>query len=371
MKNKLTLLTLLALICSLFIVLPVSANDITITTEDSVNPLETVAEEDTLEITSSTIDNTPYPTDIRYETVGSKRYIHKTYTLSEDTPMESLILAPYEEDGYYWENTEVLHKVTISNVQSKTATETVCLTSPSDDEQEILKELPSTIQYQEAGYQGTLLLNSSAIKIVPGEQDSYHYSYTVSATREHRNLPSNDMAQIPKSITQNGTTYTLSTVDWCPAEREGSSGYSDYITNYTAIAHYTGTATTSGVTTSDYLVTADYTGDVVKPTPDTLIYTIVYEGSIIPPIPVPSPPYLLIAFASLLVVLLALLLFLKLKGNTKIYIVEHGVPKLYRRTRITPSSPIINIEGLEECKLQIVLTKRLVDRLPERKVYLE
>ena len=364
MKKKRILLAVLALICTLFTVLPVSASGIAVTTEDFVAPLEYETGEDTSE-------NTIYPTDIRYESAGSKRYIYKTYRLSEDFPLESLIASPYEEDGYYWKNNEVLHRETISNTQTKEATETVNLTTVSQDPQEIVKEFPLTISYQEAGYEGTLLLDSSSLQITPGKQESYHSSYTVSASREYPNLPSNDMAQIPKSITQNSIAYTLATVDWCPTAREGSSGYSDYITQYTATAHYTGTAVTSGVTTEDYHATADYTGEVIKSAPNTLIYTIVYKGSIIPPIPVPSPPYLLIALATLLLILLALWLFLKLKGNTKLYIIEHGVPKLYRRTRISADNPIINIEGLEECRLQIVLTKRLVDRLPQRKVYLE
>ena len=66
----------------------------------------------------------------------------------------------------------------------------------------------------------------------------------VSATRSYPNLASQDTANIPKSIEEDGRTLTLQNIDWRTDNTTGMSGYA-IGDRYTAVATYTGTATSS------------------------------------------------------------------------------------------------------------------------------
>ena len=120
----------------------------------------------------------------------------------------------------------------------------------------------------EDGYTGTLVLDTSSIKV---EAAGYKTSTkTVTATRIYPSLSDADVSFVPKSITDNGRTMELTDVQWHEAD-----GF------YHASATYSGKVSSKYATS--YIVTADYAGEVVRTTMDDTIYTAIFSGTPIQP----------------------------------------------------------------------------------------
>ena len=120
----------------------------------------------------------------------------------------------------------------------------------------------------EDGYTGTLVLDTSSIKV---EAAGYNTSSkTVTATRTYPNLSDADVSFVPKSITDPGRTMELADVQW-----QESDGF------YHASATYTGKVSSKYAT--GYIVTADYSGEVVRTTMDDTVYTAIFSGTPIQP----------------------------------------------------------------------------------------
>ena len=111
--------------------------------------------------------------------------------------------------------------------------------------------LPQTKEFiTEDGLAGTLALKLDTVKVeVAGYGSS---TKSVTATRTYPGLADQDTQYIPKSITDNGHSLTLQTVNW---QTEGDG-------HFTAVASYSGSATSSYV--KGYTVTADYAGTVSR-----------------------------------------------------------------------------------------------------------
>ena len=76
---------------------------------------------------------------------------------------------------------------------------------------------------------------------------------------------------IPKSVSDNGHSLTLQTVNW---ETEGDG-------HFTAVASYSGSATSSYV--KGYTVTADYAGTVSRINLNKIRYVAIFEGTALEP----------------------------------------------------------------------------------------
>ena len=87
---------------------------------------------------------------------------------------------------------------------------------------------------------------------------------------------SQDTANIPKTIEDNGRTLTLQGIDWQTDNTATTDGYA-LGDRFTAVATYTGTATSSYVT--GYTVTADYAGTVSRIALNKTRYVAIFEGT--------------------------------------------------------------------------------------------
>ena len=103
----------------------------------------------------------------------------------------------------------------------------------------------------------------------------------VSATRSYPNLASQDTANIPKTIEDNGRTLTLQNISWQTDNTASMDGYA-MGDRFTAVATYTGSATSSYVT--GYTVTADYTGTVSRIALNKTRYVAIFEGTPLEPV---------------------------------------------------------------------------------------
>ena len=169
--------------------------------------------------------------------------------------------------------------------ESRQHTETVSLQSKSKDMESVLALLPQEKEFiTEDGLSGVLTLQLDTVQVeVAGYGSS---TREVSATRSYPNLASQDTANIPKTIEDNGRTLTLQNISWQTDNTANTDGYA-MGDRFTAVATYTGSATSSYVT--GYTVTADYTGTVSRIALNKTRYVAIFEGTAIEPLaPLPD-----------------------------------------------------------------------------------
>ena len=220
---------------------------------------------------------TSYPTSVTRSEDGAE--IHKVYDLSPEQDPAGIPRSDFEQDGFHYTLTDLLQQE-LPEHESRPHTETVSLESKSKDMESILTLLPQEKEFvTEDGLSGTLALQLDTVQV---EAAGYGSSTReVSATRSYPNLASQDTANIPKSIEEDGRTLTLQNIDWRTDNTTGMSGYA-IGDRYTAVATYTGTATSSYVT--GYTVTADYTGTVSRIALNRVRYVAIFEGEPLEPV---------------------------------------------------------------------------------------
>jgi hypothetical protein len=211
-----------------------------------------------------------YPIDVTETFDGDRRTIMKTYEIGENENPDDIPRESFIRDGYTYTLTDIT-KTAIADAESSEHIETVEINSASKSLAEILKLLNETMDYTADGFSGILTLDVSSIKITDTAKTSS--SYTQTLTREYPNLSGNDTSFIPKTVTENGATYTLAGVDW---KTQTMGDVEDYHITYTGTAKYTRTATSTKVT--GYTVSAEYKGTIAKLN-NSLIYTAYFSGT--------------------------------------------------------------------------------------------
>lgn len=223
-----------------------------------------------------------YPTSVTQSEDGSE--IRKIYDLSpEDDPL-GISRSDFEQDGYHYTLTDLL-KQELPEHEERQHTETVSLQSDKKDMESVLALLPQEKEFvTEDGMIGTLELQLSTVQV---EVSGYGSSTRkVTATRSYPNLVNQDTANIPKTITDNGRTLTLETLQWQTDNTASLDGYA-LGDRFTAVATYTGSATSSYV--KGYTVTANYTGTVSKINLNTVRYVAIFEGTPLQPVESSKP----------------------------------------------------------------------------------
>ena len=212
------------------------------------------------------------PVSVDEYTENSIPRIRKVYrlALSEDPaliPSES-----FERDGYEYSLLDITQKTELS-VQTREYSVPVTRDSDTGDLSVNLKRLDGQKEVKtDDGFSGVLELDHTSVDVqVKGYKTS---TKTVSSSRTYSNLSDADMSFIPKSISENGRTLTLSDVQWRTEEDW------DGAPRFTARVSYTGTATSRYAT--GYTVSANYTGSVTKTSCDVITYTAVFGGTKLP-----------------------------------------------------------------------------------------
>ncbi len=218
-----------------------------------------------------------YPTSVTRSEDGSE--IRKVYDLSPEDDPAGISRSDFEQDGYHYTLTDLL-KQELPEHEERQHTETVSLQSDKKDMESVLALLPQEQEFiTDDGLIGTLELQLDTVQVeVAGYGSS---TKKVSATRSYPNLVNQDTANIPKTITDNGRTLTLETLQWQTDNTASLDGYA-LGDRFTAVATYTGSATSSYVT--GYTVTADYTGTVSHIALDRVRYVAIFEGTPIQPL---------------------------------------------------------------------------------------
>ena len=217
-----------------------------------------------------------YPTAVTQSEDGTE--LCKMYDLGPEDDPAGIPRSDFEQDGFHYTLVDVL-KQELPEQESRQHTETVTLESKSKDMESVLTLLPPEKEFvTEDGLSGTLSLQLETVNV---ETAGYGSSTReVSATRSYPNLASQDTANIPKTVEEDGRTLTLQNIQWQTDNTAALGGYA-LGERYTAVATYTGTATSSYVT--GYTVTADYTGTVSRIALNKTRYVAIFEGTPLEP----------------------------------------------------------------------------------------
>ena len=139
----------------------------------------------------------------------------------------------------------------------------------------VLALLPQEREFiTDDGLMGTLTLRLDTVQVEPSGYGTA--TKEISTKRSYPNLAEQDTQYLPKTITENGKTLTLTDIQWQTDNTANMDGYA-VADRYTAVATYTGSATSSYV--KGYTVTADYTGTVSRIALNRVRYVAIFEGT--------------------------------------------------------------------------------------------
>jgi len=231
----------------------------------SVADEQTAAEEETAQL---------YPIDVAENTENGVRRIVKSYELNADENPQDIPRGSFSYGGYEYTLTDVV-KLKMVELETRDHKETVTISTETKELEQILPLLAPTIEFEaEDGFAGTLTLDLLSVKVgVAGTKTS---SYTMTVTREYPRLSSNDTSLVPKTVTENGKTYTLASVEWLGGNTVAVD-YDELAEYYTAVAAYTATGTSTKVT--GYVTTAEYGGILSRITQGATIYEAHFEST--------------------------------------------------------------------------------------------
>ena len=224
-----------------------------------------------------------YPTSVTRSEDGVQ--IRKVYDLGPEEDPAGISRSDFEQEGFYYTLTDLLKQESPER-EERFHTETVTLDSKNKDMESVLALLPTQREFTtDDGLTGTLSLKLDTVQVnVAGYGSS---TRAVSATRSYPNLSGQDTSYIPKTITDNGRTLELASIDWQTDNTANEDGYA-VGDRFTAIATYTGSATSSYV--KGYVVTADYSGTVSRIALNKVRYVAIFEGvPLVPTEPDPTP----------------------------------------------------------------------------------
>ena len=214
-----------------------------------------------------------YPTEIKTLELDGETLIVKSYQVPEGFDVTRLT-EPFESNGVKYEMREILMDTLPGETESKTVSKTVTIESESDDEDELLALFDESMEFEEDGYSGQLLLDARSIETEADETEPYRYLLT--ETREMMGMDRNDTYYIPKTACKNGVTLQLADVQWTPMGY-GASGGALTPNLFSAKATYSGYAT--GYKPTSYIATATYTGQVQRAIEGDLLYSVVFGRS--------------------------------------------------------------------------------------------
>lgn len=224
-----------------------------------------------------------YPVDVQMSADGLT--IKKIYDVPKTTSPDQIPQDDFDRGDMHYTFRDML-RIEMPDIDRKVHTETVTVSSSSDNANDVMALLPKSKAVTTGdGYSGTAYLDVSSISTKVSGTESV--SAALRTTREYPNMPNMDMTVIPKTITENGSTLTFSTIDW-KSENEETDNLGTAETRYTATVTYTGTSTSSR--TTGYTVTAQYAGEVSHRNNEAMRYIVIYTGAPIPPQQTIEPP---------------------------------------------------------------------------------
>jgi len=218
-----------------------------------------------------------FPSRIDEFEENGRRTIILTYLLEDEENPESIPRTGFIVDGFEYSLFNIMRN-SQTDLESIEYTKTIEIQTSTQDINIIMGLIDEKIEHTtEDGFSGTLHLDWRSIQSeAAGTRTD---SFNVSATRTYPNLSSVDTSLIPREITDNGRTLTLSDVQWKTSDTEVVN-YTQISSRHTATATYTGRG--SRTVTTGFITTAEYTGLLNKVNAGQPVYTAVFYGVELP-----------------------------------------------------------------------------------------
>ena len=263
------------------------------------------------------------------------------------------------KDGITYKLEDIIEKEN-TKIVSRNKEITKELLVNTNDKYKVLNMFKQELNVKEDGYTGTLKIDNNSVTIKPN--DSYREEYKVYYEKEYKNVKSNELNNIPKTIKKDNVTYYLVDPVWEISQTQIIDGQAVPVL-YNGVMKYEAIKERTVVT--NYIATVKYNGKLEKEVVDTVTLTMKYtevptqkieekqetkRNNIIPTI----------ATGTGIIICSGIILISR--KNVFIYNYQNNSWKLVRKTKVKASEKLVDITPQDEDisrKYKIVLKNDL------------
>ena len=194
----------------------------------------------------------------------------KTVKVNQSEDCKNELEKEINNDGITYKLEDIIEKEN-TKVVSRNKEITKELLVNTNDKYKVLNMFKQELNVKEDGYTGTLKINNNSVTIKPN--DSYREEYKVYYEKEYKNVKSNELNNIPKTIKKDNVTYYLVDPVWTVSKTQIIDGQ-DVPVLYNGVMKYEAIRERTVVT--NYIATVKYNGKLKKEVVDTVTLTIKY-----------------------------------------------------------------------------------------------
>lgn len=286
--------------------------------------------------------------------------VFATDVKKEDTIIKSIVINKTDENNFLnllddtieidsiKYNLQNKERLELETTNSKTEEQTKTLELSTNKKDKILDSFEESIKYDDGEFSGDLYRQDNSLKITPIKHGKYEKVFTID--KQYTNLNKADLDYIPKEITEDGYTYSLTKCEWNIAENEN-------IQNISMPKSYTATTTYKTVKTLEYPYTykceLTYNGEISKVSKDTVQYTLTYKQQ--PKEEITENKTSILPYLGGTGVFLVVIFFLL--PNAKITNYYDGKYKTIKYIKVSTKNPKVNLKHLPNAKTNVFSIK--------------
>lgn len=286
--------------------------------------------------------------------------VFATDVKKEDTIIKSIVINKTDENNFLnllddtieidsiKYNLQNKERLELETTNSKTEEQTKTLELSTNKKDKILDSFEESIKYDDGEFSGDLYRQDNSLKITPIKHGKYEKVFTID--KQYTNLNKADLDYIPKEITEDGYTYSLTKCEWNIAENEN-------IQNISMPKSYTATTTYKTVKTLEYPYTykceLTYNGEISKVSKDTVQYTLTYKQQ--PKEEITENKTSILPYLGGTGFFLVVIFFLL--PNAKITNYYDGKYKTIKYIRVSTKNPKVNLKHLPNAKTNVFSIK--------------
>lgn len=286
--------------------------------------------------------------------------VFATDVKKEDTIIKSIVINKTDENNFLnllddtieidsiKYNLQNKERLELETTNSKTEEQTKTLELSTNKKDKILDSFEESIKYDDGEFSGDLYRQDNSLKITPIKHGKYEKVFTID--KQYTNLNKADLDYIPKEITEDGYTYSLTKCEWNITENEN-------IQNISIPKSYTATTTYKTVKTLEYPYTykceLTYNGEISKVSKDTVQYTLTYKQQ--PKEEITENKTSILPYLGGTGVFLVVIFFLL--PNAKITNYYDGKYKTIKYIRVSTKNPKVNLKHLPNAKTNVFSIK--------------
>lgn len=286
--------------------------------------------------------------------------VFATDVKKEDTIIKSIVINKTDENNFLnllddtieidsiKYNLQNKERLELETTNSKTEEQTKTLELSTNKKDKILDSFEESIKYDDGEFSGDLYRRDNSLKITPIKHGKYEKVFTID--KQYTNLNKADLDYIPKEITEDGYTYSLTKCEWNIAENEN-------IQNISMPKSYTATTTYKTVKTLEYPYTykceLTYNGEISKVSKNTVQYTLTYKQQ--PKEEITENKTSILPYLGGTGVFLVAIFFLL--PNAKITNYYDGKYKTIKYIRVSTKNPKVNLKHLPNAKTNVFSIK--------------